>query len=562
MIVTADHGEELLDHGFVSHHTLSQLEDELIRIPLIVKLPNGAAAGTRVDRLVRMVDIAPTLLDVIGLDDQTAAMDGASIVPLLDGSDGEPRVAPILTKGFGIIRTDRWKYLLDWRDPTGERELLFDVGGDPLLHEEVTASRPLVTADSGTGWPSSASTSRIAVTPPLNSPMSPRTPPRCGNPKAARRPRLPHRRRPACVSRPVVLGECRAVVLRSMFDRRWRENRRSDFQWSIGLGVRNGLRRSAARAVAARRLGGVRIAVRAQPVMVWSRNRVVSFLDQKGMTHDGSPTERIPVYDTAEAVDPLDDEFRSVLRYRDFVLLWTKRNISLRYKRSLLGMLWTVLEPLAVISILAVVFSAVFRFEIDNYPVYILSGWVTWEFFARATSVMAGDIQATREITSRFRVPRSAFLVASVLSTLFNWALAMIVLSAVMAVMGHPFTWALVAVPFAMLLLAVFAFGVGCAVATLAALFHDFILMYMVLLTMWLYSTPIIYPLAIVPDAARPLLLLNPLTHLLVLIRAPVYEGRFPLPAEWMTGVVISLMSAIAGTWILTRSRAAMEYRG
>ena len=279
------------------------------------------------------------------------------------------------------------------------------------------------------------------------------------------------------------------------------------------------------------------------------------------MTEDRSSSDRWRVYDTADGVDPLDEEFHALMRYRDFALLWTKRNISLRYKRSILGVLWTVLEPLAVISILAVVFTAVFRFEIENYPVYILRGWLMWEFFARATSVMAGDIQATREITSRFRVPRSAFLVASVLSFLFNWILALLVLAVVMAVLGHPFTWALLVVPPAILVVAAFAFGIGCAVATLATLFHDFILMYTVVLTMWLYATPIIYPLAIVPESARPLLLLNPLTHLLVLIRAPIYEGRFPSPSEWMTGIVISMMSAMAGVWILTRSRQAMEYR-
>jgi arylsulfatase len=147
VIVTADHGEELLDHGLVSHHTLSLLEDELIRIPLIVKLPDGAAAGTRVDRLVRMVDIAPTVLDIVGLADQAVAMDGASIGGLLEGDDGEPRAAPIVTRGFAIIRTERWKYVLDWRDPAGERELLFDLGGDPPWREEVSASQPLVTAE-------------------------------------------------------------------------------------------------------------------------------------------------------------------------------------------------------------------------------------------------------------------------------------------------------------------------------------------------------------------------------------------------------------------------------
>jgi ABC-type polysaccharide/polyol phosphate export permease len=267
------------------------------------------------------------------------------------------------------------------------------------------------------------------------------------------------------------------------------------------------------------------------------------------------------VIDSATGAHPIDDEFSRLLRHRAFVVLWARRNISLRYKRSVLGVLWTVLEPLLIISILAVVFSTLFRFEVPNYPIYILSGWVVWDFFSRATSMMAQEIEATRDITSRFRVPRSAFLVASILSHLFNWCVAMLVLAAMMVVLDQPFTPALLAVPFGMALTIVFAFGVGCVVATLATLFHDFGLMWSVVLTMWLYATPIIYPMSIVPEPARPFLQANPMTHMLELVRGPIHRAQLPPASAWMTGLSIAMMAAIAGIWVLTRARAAMEHR-
>ncbi len=266
-------------------------------------------------------------------------------------------------------------------------------------------------------------------------------------------------------------------------------------------------------------------------------------------------------YDSACRPHPFDEEFGELLRHRDFVVQWSLRNIKLRYKRSVLGVLWTLLEPLLIISVLALVFSALFRFELPNYPVYILSGWIMWDFFSRSTTAMANEMVNTRNLCARFHVPRTAYLTAAIISHLVNWVLSGIVLAGVMLVFDHQFSYALAWLPLAMLLTAVFTFGIGLIVATLTAFFHDFNLMFMVVLTVWLYATPIIYPLAIVPEILRPLLLLNPLTHILAVVRTPIYEGLVPSGAAWLTAGSLSLIAFASGAWLFTSSRRAFEYR-
>jgi arylsulfatase A-like enzyme len=168
VVVTADHGEEFLEHGFVIHHVHSGLAEELIRIPLIVKLPAGTPSGVTIDELVRIVDITPTILDYAGLGDEADHMDGTSLRPLMEGLETPVRTAFYSTVDYGIVRTARWKYrLLKHLESSGEpRELLFDIVADPMEEHNLAGDHSEVLAELGKRYEGFAHRLRTRTPPP------------------------------------------------------------------------------------------------------------------------------------------------------------------------------------------------------------------------------------------------------------------------------------------------------------------------------------------------------------------------------------------------------------
>jgi len=272
-----------------------------------------------------------------------------------------------------------------------------------------------------------------------------------------------------------------------------------------------------------------------------------------------SPQENL--YDSARRPRPFYEELLELIQFRELVFLWAGRNIKLRYKRSVLGILWTLLEPLMLMTILTVVFSTIFRFRLENYPVYLLSGLLLFDFFSRSTLQIVEEIVSSEGLASRVHVPRTVFAVATILSYFFSWLIALIPLIVIMLVLDHPLSWALVTVPVGMVLTGLFALGVGLLVATLGASFHDVKLTYQVLLTAWLYATPIIYPLDIVPESYRQLFLLNPLLYFCSIVRDPVYLGQPAAATSWLVALGASLGMAVLGWWVFTTRRNMLDYR-
>ena len=267
-----------------------------------------------------------------------------------------------------------------------------------------------------------------------------------------------------------------------------------------------------------------------------------------------------PVYDSSKRPHPFIEEAIELFRYRDLLFQWVGRNIKLRYKRSALGVLWTLLEPLMLMSILTIVFSTAFRFPLVHFPIYLLSGLILFDFFSRSTNQMVEEIIASDSLAKRIHVPRSTFAVAAILTYLVNWLIALAPLFAIVLFLRHPITPALITLPVGILLTALFALGVGLLVATIGAFFHDVKLVYGVLLTAWLYATPIIYPIEIIPERMRGFFQLNPLYHLCRLVRDPVYAGRVAPLDAWIIGGGVSLTAAVIGWWIFCRWRNAIDY--
>ena len=273
-----------------------------------------------------------------------------------------------------------------------------------------------------------------------------------------------------------------------------------------------------------------------------------------------SAVER-PVYDSARRPHPFLEELLEAYRYRDLVLQWSLRNIRLRYKRSVLGVLWTLLQPLMLMTILTVVFSAAFRFPIAHYPIYLLAGLILFDFLSRSTLQITEEIVNSQSLAKRIHVPRSAFAVASIITFGVNWLIALIPLLGIMLFLRHTISWSLLSVPLGMALTALFALGIGLIVATLGAFFHDVHLTYQVLLTAWFYATPIIYPLDIVPVRLQGLFRLNPLLYLCDVVRMPVYEARLASLEAWLISLAVSIATALLGWWIFTHWRNAFDYQ-
>lgn len=253
---------------------------------------------------------------------------------------------------------------------------------------------------------------------------------------------------------------------------------------------------------------------------------------------------------TAETtLNPLRD-LRELSQHWYLLANLVKRDLTVRYKRSAIGYLWTMLNPLLLMIILTIVFSTVFRFDIDHYPVYFLSEYLVFGFFTQTTMQSMTSLAWNGALMKRVRVPKSIFAISTTISGLVNLCLAYVPMFAIMLVLGAPIRPAVLFLPVAFLVIAVFTLGVSLILSALAVYFEDVIHTYSVATVGLLYLTPIIYPIGIVPHRFLWLIRANPLTQLFKLARDPVYSGTLPSAHVVLASVGLAVAAIVIG-WLL-----------
>lgn len=267
------------------------------------------------------------------------------------------------------------------------------------------------------------------------------------------------------------------------------------------------------------------------------------------------------IYDSARRPHPFIDEFLSLIKYRELIYQFTARSITARYKRSLIGVAWTMLNPLMTMIVLTLVFSQIFRWNVPYYPVYVLSGLIVWGFFSHTTSSAMGEMIYSGGLLNRIHVPKSVFAVSAIGTGLVNLALSLIPLLLIALVLGTKISFALLVLPFSIFLLALFALGIGLILATAAVYFADMIPVYEVILTIWMYATPIIYPIEIVPPNLLWLFRLNPMLYLLQIFRDPLYNGTVPGWDVWAIATGFAVAAFLAGGLLFTSKSNEYAYR-
>ncbi len=260
-------------------------------------------------------------------------------------------------------------------------------------------------------------------------------------------------------------------------------------------------------------------------------------------------------YDSQQRKSPALEELLDVIKYRDLIFQLVRRDIVTRYKRSILGIAWTMLQPLGMMLIMAIVFSTLFQ-RVEGYVAYLLSGLVAWTFFAQTTNAAIFQTVWGGSLIRRIHIPMTTFSISSIGTGVINLALSLIPLLIIALIVGRPITWAILFLPVSFLLITAFALGVSLILSTMAVYFPDIKEMYQIIIQAWMYLTPIIYPADILPETYRFWILhLNPMYYMISMFRAPIYYGMLPSPDILIPGTLISLATLLAG-WIYFANKA------
>lgn len=243
-----------------------------------------------------------------------------------------------------------------------------------------------------------------------------------------------------------------------------------------------------------------------------------------------------------------------LLRYRDLIWTLVGRDLKVRYRRSAIGFVWTMLQPLLTMLVLQMVFSTIFRFEILNYPVYALAGILFWNFFSQSIIASMNSLRGNASLISKMPVPKEVFPLATVIAGVVNLLLALVPLFAILLATGHPIRPAILFLPIAILLAGLFTLGVGLLLSPMAVFFHDVVELVGVVMTLMMYLTPVFYPMSIIPGRLLWVVRFNPIRSVLEVFRDPIYLGKIPPWSHLSVVLVIVVLALVVGSFFFRRS--------
>ena len=268
-------------------------------------------------------------------------------------------------------------------------------------------------------------------------------------------------------------------------------------------------------------------------------------------------------YDSAAVTNPAVEELYEIWNYRNLIYQLTRRDILSRYKRSVLGVAWTMLNPLGMMLVLTIAFSQIFRVQTEySYSAFVLSGLLAWNFFSQTSTAAMVNLIWGGGLLHRVYVPRTSFALAAVLTGLVNSLLSMLPLLLVMVISNVPLSPTILLFPIPLLLLAFFSLGVGLMISTFAVYFPDVSEMYAIVVLAWMYISPVIIPESALPvEYSFWITRLNPMYYLVTLFRVYVYNGRMATLEEFLPALLIAVGTLVIGWIIFTRKASEFSYR-
>ena len=246
---------------------------------------------------------------------------------------------------------------------------------------------------------------------------------------------------------------------------------------------------------------------------------------------------------------------QSIQKYNFLIRQLVARDFKTKYKRSVLGVLWSFLNPLLTMGIQYVVFSTLFGANIPHFPIYLLSGIVCFNFFSETANMCLMSIVGNATLINKVYVPKYIYPFSRTLSTGINLLLSLVPLTLMLFIEGTPLSVSLLLLPFVFLMLFMFSYGMGLILATLMVFFRDTQFLWGIFSMLLMYLTPIFYSEAIIPEWFLPIYKLNPMYHVLRFIRSILIDGVSPEPKAYLFCILLCAVPLLLGVLIFRKKQ-------
>jgi ABC-type polysaccharide/polyol phosphate export permease len=247
------------------------------------------------------------------------------------------------------------------------------------------------------------------------------------------------------------------------------------------------------------------------------------------------------------------DLIEEISRYHELIWVLALKDLRVRYKRSTLGFLWALLNPLLMMLILTAVFSTVMRIQLPHYSIFLLSTLLPWTFFSQSLAYSVDSLVGNADLLKKIHIAKSVFPMAAVLSNVINFFFSLVPLIILLPFLHFPFHWAWFYLPVPFIGLVLLALGFSFFFAMANVFFRDMAHILQIVLSAWFYVSPIIYSLDLMPARYRLFFRLNPLLYSLNGFRLAIYYGQLPTAQSTAMTLGTGLLVLYAGYLLFRR---------
>lgn len=243
------------------------------------------------------------------------------------------------------------------------------------------------------------------------------------------------------------------------------------------------------------------------------------------------------------------------IKYKELLWEFVKRDIKLKYRNSVLGIAWSMLNPLLIMVVLTFIFSNVFKNSIPNFPVYCLSARLLYDFFAQATSQSMGVIVGKSGLIKKIYIPKYLYPLSKVISSFIIFLISLIPLVIIMIVTGVPFNKMNILIIYPLIMLFFITLGISLLLTTVNVFFRDIEHLYSVILLIIMYMSAIFYSVDIINPEYSFVLELNPVYPIISVFRDCILNGAITTPLDWILSSVYACISIVIGLIVFYKNQ-------